>query len=213
VFSSVDNVFKISAEEAILRTAYQRLGIEITIIGMPAKRALRSSNTGLTDGEAARIAAVEQEYPNLIRIAVPIRVDPMHLYVRAGNEFAVNGWDSIPDGYILGYRRGVMFAEYAVARYNLRSSSNNSENVLFEQLNKDRIDVVLASPGGAEKMIKDLQLDNIIQLNPPVYISYLYHFLNKKHADLVPEITKVLQDMEKNGLIQELNEQFTNNKM
>lgn len=210
VFSSIDNINTFAMIEEVLRQAYQRLQIDISVIPLPAKRALRSANTGLSDGEAARVKSIEKEYPNLIRIDVPIRIDPMHLYVRVGDEFSVNGWDSIPKSCVLGYRRGVKFAEYAVTEYSLRHSINTSEMVLFEQLNKELIDIVLASPIGAAKMIREQHIDNIVQLDPPIHVSYLYHYLHKKHRELVPAITRALQEMESEGKIQEIREQFDN---
>jgi polar amino acid transport system substrate-binding protein len=211
-FSSIDNPLNIEVERAILHRAYQRLGIEVSLLPMPAKRALRSANTGMTDGEAARVTAIEQEYPNLIRVDVPIRVLPMHLYVRAGAEFSVNGWDSIPDDYVIGQRRGIKFAEYAISKHHLKSITNSDEKGLLEQLSKGLIEIVVAHPAVAEKWIEELQLQDIVRLDPPIHVSYLYHYLHRKHAHLVPEISRVLQEMERSGLIQEINNQFVSGR-
>jgi polar amino acid transport system substrate-binding protein len=212
IFSTIDTPLNIEVEEAILHRAYQRLGIEVSLLPMPAKRALRSANTGMTDGEAARVTSIEQEYPNLIRVDVPIRVLPMHLYVRAGAEFSVNGWDSIPDDYVIGFRRGIKFAEYAISKHHLKSITNSDEKGLLEQLSKGLIEIVVAHPAVAEKWIEELQLQDIVRLDPPIHVSYLYHYLHKKHAHLVPEISRVLQEMERSGLIQEINNQFVSGR-
>jgi polar amino acid transport system substrate-binding protein len=208
VISSVDNQLTLPLEQEILQQAYQRLGIEVSIIGLPSKRALRSANAGVTDGEAARIAAIAQEYPNLIKIAVPIRIDPMSLFVRAGDEFAVAGWESIPKDNILGYRRGIKVAENAIAEHGIDSYAGDNMKQLFEQLSRGRLDIVLTGPIGLEAILSDPQFEKIVQLDPPVQISYLYHFLHKKHAALVPEITRVLQEMEIEGKLQKIRQQF-----
>jgi polar amino acid transport system substrate-binding protein len=192
----------------IITRAYRQLGIDVALLALPAKRSSRSANTGKTDGEAARDAENEQELPNLIRVDVPIRTAPMHLYVRAGEEFSVDGWESIPDGYVLGYRRGVSFVEAAITQYDLTAMANGSEDKLFKQLVSRRLDVVVDNSADADRIIAAQQLKNIVRLDPPVRINVLYHYLHKKHAQLVPEITRVLQAMVDRGELEEIHQRF-----
>ncbi len=44
-----DPIAEISAE--VLKEAYQKMGMQIEILNLPAERSLISSNTGRTDGE------------------------------------------------------------------------------------------------------------------------------------------------------------------
>jgi polar amino acid transport system substrate-binding protein len=208
IFSSVDNHRTITLGRSILEQAYQQLGIEISVIGMPADRALRSANQGITDGDVSRIAQLEEDYPNLIRIDVPIRIDSMHLFVRAGEEFSVKSWDSIPENYLLGYRRGHKTADHAIVQYDIRSITNDSVIRLFRQLKRGFIDVVFAGPIGLDILATEPEFKTIVPLNPPIHTNYLYHYLHKKHAALVPEITRILQEMEDQGTSQLIRDQY-----
>src|SRR5260221_10326738 len=48
----------------ILKAVYQRLGIAVEFIDLPAKRALVESSQGRVDGEVHRILAVQSEFPS-----------------------------------------------------------------------------------------------------------------------------------------------------
>ena len=58
--------------EAVLREAYERIGIGIAVEKFPDKRALSMADKGVTDGELFRIANIGKDYPNLIMIPVPV---------------------------------------------------------------------------------------------------------------------------------------------
>lgn len=181
--------------EAILRAAYGRLGIKVAFEYLPAKRSLLNSGTGVTDGEAFRMKGVDKEYPDLIRIDVPILIDPIHFYVTPGKEFPVDGWQSIPKDYILGYRRGVKFIENAIAKYSIKSIANNNEFYSLRQLDAGYVTVIVGHPERFAKLASRIPTVQIVRLDPPVQIVPLYHYLHKKHLAFVPEITRVLSEM------------------
>ena len=56
----------------ILEEAYKRIGIKAIIKLVPGERALQMSGEGVVDGEAARFPGVMKNYPNLLKIPVPI---------------------------------------------------------------------------------------------------------------------------------------------
>ena len=69
------------------------------------------------------------------------------------------------------------------------------------------MDIVIASDYIGLKNIKELNLKGIKRLEPFIARNNLYHYLHKKHKNLVPRITAVLQEMEKEGVIQQISEQ------
>ncbi|NCD33316.1 MAG: transporter substrate-binding domain-containing protein [Spartobacteria bacterium] len=206
ILSAVEKTPPANTVTEVLRQAYQQLGIELEILELPGLRGIAYSNNGDTDGEAFRIAGIDQEYSNLIQIDVPIRTDAMHLFVKQGREFPVTGWDCIPKEYLLGYKRGVKHIEYAVAKYGLRAEAVNSVEQLFQKLETGRNDVIVTGVQEGAQLIPQLHLQDIIRLEPSVCTSSLYHYLHEKHADLVPKITAVLKEMEAHGEIQTIRE-------
>jgi hypothetical protein len=53
---------------------------------------------------------------------------------------------------------------------------------------------------------KNLQFEDLL-IFPLVFIPG-YHYLHKKHKDLVPGITSALQEMENEGLIRKMHEEY-----
>lgn len=205
VFSAIEGVPPVNSITKILRQAYKKLGITIKIIEYPGLRGLQYSNAGETDGEAFRTAGIEEQYPNLVRIEVPIQADKMYLCVKPGKEFIVDGWESIPKNYVFGYQRGVKFAEYAVTKYEIQAESVRQPKQLILKLEAGRNDVVLLGIREHERFIKN---QDIIRLEPPITINSLYHYLHIKHVALVPQITAELKKMETSGEIKKIQEQI-----
>jgi polar amino acid transport system substrate-binding protein len=207
ILSVIEGTPPAKAVSEILRQAYSQLGIQLKFQYFPALRGLVYSNKGETDGEAFRVDGIEKEYPNLVRVDVAVRMDLMYLFVKKGKGFVVNGWGSIPKEYSLCYQRGIKFAEYAVVEYGLQAETVETTEQLFRKLQRDRNDVILAGGSEGAQLISQLQYDNIIRLAPPIYTTYLYHYLHREHADLVPKITAVLEKMETRGEIEKIRDQ------
>lgn len=208
VFSAIENSPPVKNVTVILKQAYQKLGINISIKEYPGLRGLSYANSGETDGEAFRIFDIDKEYINLIRIPVSIRQDTMHLFVKKGKEFVLKDWSSIPKSYTIEYQRGLRFPKYASKEYQIKVIENNNVQSMFLKLDSGRCDAVVA--GGLEglKYIQYLGLKNIVMLEPPIYTTFLYHYLNKKHIKLVPQITEILKEMENSGEIERIRKEL-----
>ena len=50
--------------------------------------------------------------------------------------------------------------------------------------------------------------ENIKTLNPPLYSLPLFHFVNKKHEDLIPKITPIMARLLEEGLLEKLYEPY-----
>lgn len=199
VFSAIEQTRPVKAVGEVLRRAYQKIGIKIEILELPGVRGLKYSHEGQTDGEAFRTRGIETEYTDLIRIDVAVSADEMFLFVKQGKEFEVDGWESLPKEGLVGYQRGVKFVELNAAKYSIKTYHVDSTEQLFKMLDFGRVDAVISGSEMGAKNIRTLNLQNIIRLTPPIHTSVLYHYLHKKHAHLVPQITAVLQEMKASG--------------
>lgn len=207
VFSAVEETHPAKTVGEILRRAYQRIGIQIEILELPGKRGLIYSNGGETDGEVCRTEGIGAEYTNLRRIDVAVRVDEMYLFVKRGNEFSVEGWESISKDIIIGYQRGVNFIETNTAKYGIKTWPANNSEQLFKMLAAGgRVGAIIDGFTMGSRIIKEHGLQEIVRLNSPIHTSVLYHYLHKKHAHLVPQITAVLKEMEVSGELQEISQ-------
>jgi ABC-type amino acid transport substrate-binding protein len=191
--------------QEVLVEAYGRLGIDVSFSSFPAKRSIFIANEGNKyDGEIHRIGGIEKKYTNLLKVPVPI-------YLLEGivisNElsFEVNGWESLKT-YNIGVRRGVVFS--VKGTQGMKRTILNSNEHLFQMLSSKRLDLIVLSRINSYKYLLDEKNKNLKVLNPPVQVYKMYHYLHKKNAHILPIISIVLKEMQKERLIQKIKENF-----
>jgi len=203
--TSVQNSQMAKVTQPILTEAYKRLGIQVSFEEFPAKRSLHLANEGkYYDGELHRIKGLEKRYHDLI--PVPVVIFTLEgMVISKKIRFKVDGWESVRP-FIIGIRRGVIFSLNGTRDMN-RTILNSNER-LFSMLNGNRFDIIIISRINASKFLPEEKNKKLMVLEPPVQSYNMYHYLHKKNAHLLPKLTKVLQDMEKEGLIQKYKDDF-----
>ncbi|MFP6869955.1 MAG: hypothetical protein VCE91_11520 [Nitrospinota bacterium] len=109
VYPQEKNVFHEAAAAAIIREAYEKLGIQLIYKTYPAERALRTSNQGRADVELVRIKGIDKKYTNLIRIPVSHVQAEQMAFGKSGG-IKINGWESLKP-YKIVFHRGYKVAE------------------------------------------------------------------------------------------------------
>ncbi len=71
-----------------------------------------------------------------------------------------------------------------------------------------RYDVCVHDSLEAYTVIKKTKIKKIKALKPPLLTTNLYHYLNKKHMNLVPNITDSLEKMRANGRIEAIRNEY-----
>jgi polar amino acid transport system substrate-binding protein len=186
--------------EVILKEAYRRLGIEISTNILPGERALKSANAGELDGDIHRVIGLEKIYPNLIR--VPFAVNSLEGMIFTKNrDLSVNSWDDLKP-YSIGLRTGMKFAELGTRGMNVTSVEKTDQ--LFKMIESNRLDVIVSTRIEGLMLTKQMKLDDVFPVEPPIVDLKLFHYVHKKHEALIPKLVQVLNDMAKEGLILEL---------
>jgi polar amino acid transport system substrate-binding protein len=193
VYPPEKNTFH-DAAAAIIRGAYKKIGIEVVFKTYPAERALQISNSGDADGELVRIDNISTAYTNLIKIPVS------HVA-----KIEINGWESLRP-YKIVFHKGYKAAELGTKGMNVLLVGHDKQ--AFLMVDKGRRDVVVANRFTGLSVIKEMNLNEIVMLTPPVQVDPLYHYLHKKHKALVPQITAILRNMKHEGKFQEIYKQF-----
>ena len=204
VLSAVEEGLTVAVAERILKEAYQKIGITLEIRALPGSRGLFYSNTAHTDGEAFRIEGIDKDYPNLCRIDIPIFTNSLYLLVEKGREFTVDGWDSIPKGYRVGYQRGVQVIKNCTLEHRIETEQARNAGQLFTMLKFGRVDAVVAGQYQISASAEKIEREHMVQLQPAVHSHPLYHYLHVKHAGLIPRITAVLREMQSRGELQQI---------
>jgi polar amino acid transport system substrate-binding protein len=186
--------------ELVLREAYRRLGRTLVVHQLPGERSLVYANDGKMDGELYRKLGLDRDYPNLVIVPVPLLTFELVIFTR-GTSFVVNGWDSLRP-YSLGFMRGNKIAQENTKGMKVEQVSTMQQ--ACEKLVMGRTDLVLGHRASGMAVVRSQKLEGITVLEPPLASFPVYHYLNRKHEALVPELTRVLKQMQADRTIERL---------
>ncbi len=185
----------------VLEKIYERVGYQISFADYQGRESLVKANAGITDGENMRRAGLSSDYPNLIQLSSPHVDLRFRIYTNreAGFFPTVDSWKNTR----IGIEKGVLISEEMTK--GLNPSLFNSVGELFEQLDAGNVDVVIATDliGGLE-VLNNYQGRNIRTHGPALKIVSLFHYLHKRHADLVPALNTEIELLRKNGELDKL---------
>lgn len=194
-FSFIDAPLSASSL-AVLKAAYTKLGIVAEGRPLPPARGLAESDAGRTDSEVHRIKDVETNNDNLIRIEVPIN-QVEGLAITCGKSVDTSSPDSIRN-HRIGIKLGTLYAE-RLTQGMPNVISRPHEDKLMELLRAGRLDIVIGDRPWALSLLRQKNNSCVVINDPPLVVVPLFHYLHRKHADLVPKITRVLRQMRKTG--------------
>ncbi len=184
--------------QEVLREAYKRIGYDVQITMLPAKRSLISANQGKTDGDIARIEGTDEVYPDLIMVPTPV-VDFQGFAFTKSVTKEIREWSDLK-GLRVGVVRGIRYS--TIGTEGLNPFFANDYNQLFRLLVGDRIDVAIAGQSqGQLEIQKNFKNRGIRKIGHPLYKKPLYHFVHKKNKDLVVRLNDNLSDMAEKGEI------------
>ncbi len=184
--------------DVIATEAFRRVGVELRLVKLPAERALLLANDGLQDGDLTRIAGLEGQYPNLVRVPEKL-VDW---------DFAAFSKDaSIPANFEAIRRHSVgLIKGWKIYERNMagagRVTTVDSPEQLFRLLDRGRIEVALYAHRMGVALIRKQGLRDIRPLEPPLASRAMYIYLNKRHAELAPKLAAALRALKREGFYQ-----------
>lgn len=192
------------AIKLIYTEAFKRLGLELVYSFYPPKRASMMAKLGQIDGELARIYNYNQNLPNLIRVDEPVSSVKISAFT-TDPAIKLNGWESLRGtDYKVEYMRGVKLC--AIKLSKVVNKKNLSEIAHWSQGLKKiiakRTDIYVEVE---RTVLRELKKDDFKNANMRIAGVMeevnLYTFLNKKYADLVPQLAEILKKMKEDGTI------------
>lgn len=99
----------------IIQEVFNRVGMDLEFQILPNKHSLVNANSGIGDGEAARIWSINKAYPNLIPIAPNIHTIDIVLISKEGRK--IKKLTDLHE-YTIGLVRGVKIANTLAKKYN-----------------------------------------------------------------------------------------------
>ena len=187
--------------------AYRRLKIGVEIEELPGERSLQNADYGTTDGELYRKAGIETQYHNLVMVPVALMNYEIVVFSHSVT-FPVNDWESLRP-YTVGFVKSIKIIEENTKgmRIEVATTLQNA----FLKMMLGRSDVLVCNRLSGLAMIKDMNLKQVRLLAPALAVFPVYHYLNKKHAELVPKLTSVLMEMQNNKIINDIQKSVTSN--
>jgi len=188
----------------ILKAAYEKLDIPVKFVILPGKRALAESSEGRADGEVHRIFEIGAEYPTLLRVPTPINYIEPSVFSKK-HEFEVTDCAALK-GYQIGIVRGVKHSQLCTQGMENVFVGDDLTGVM-RMLDAGRIDLLITARINGLLLAKELGLDGIKPLSPPLSRLWVYHYLHERHKGLVPNIDAVFKAMKESGELEALREQ------
>lgn len=180
----------------VVREAYGRIGLRAVADLRPNERAIISADTGDTDGDTMRMAGLEARYGNLVRVPEPVLTFDTVAFT-AGMSFAVNGWESLRP-YTTCVVRGFKLGEAGTEGMSRELVSTNE--AALRMLHAGHCQVALLGDA-VWLLIDEMKLGPLRALRQPVAVTPLYHYVNARHAHLVPGLAQTLKAMRRDGTI------------
>lgn len=180
----------------ILDRAYEKLDIQYLLKAYPSRRSLTLANTGVTDGELLRGQLDSNQYPNLIKVPVPVATGRLMAFTKHA-DLKVQGWEGL-NAYRVGSHAGINETKRHENDFKSFYEHPDIEQ-LFNLLDRDRLDLLILPLAIGSGALKELQLADIKMFPTPIETNELFHYLHSKHRDLIPSITQVLQEMHDSG--------------
>ncbi len=181
--------------DIVAKEAFRRAGVELRLVKLPAERALISANAGVEDGDITRIAGLEKQYPNLIR--VPEKLLDWTFAAFAKNAALPGQWDTIrprPVGHIKGWK----IYEQLMAGAPQVITADDAEQ-LFRLLALGRIEVALYEHWMGLALAKQQGIEDARPLQPALATREMFIYLHKRHAELVPRLAEALRALKEEG--------------
>lgn len=194
VFSIIDtNLAQIEAAKT-LKKAYGQLGVPVDFLPVPGRRALEFSNSGKTDGEVFRIKTITEKYRNLRIVPSPVMLFQGIAY--STQDISITSWKDM-QSYRIGIIRGVVWSEKRTRGFKVARFDTNED--LFNKLLAGGVDVIVGTSFSIEREISDRDLDVKIFKSKPLMQFSVYHFLNKKHENLIEPVSREISKIVGNG--------------
>jgi len=176
--------------QTMIVEAFNKLGIEVIFRYRPDKRSIVEANSGLVDGEFARISSITQDYPNLL--LVPESIADLDIVAFAiSPKIELSDYQINQHNYHIGYLLGWKNIDQLLVDYQHKSGLGD-HLTLFKLLAKDRLDVVLFTKTAGQEILARQKIMTY-QASPSLLAYPVYLILHKKHAKLVSKLAAQLK--------------------
>ncbi len=194
--------------DRVILEAMRRAGVGAEIVLLPNARAIKSADEGEYDGNLVRIAGLERLFPHLIPVPETIMDMVFVAFAAPGLTVHEDGWEIVRDRNVV-LIRGWKLYEEGVLAYRPRTALTVTEpDQLFRMLHAGRADLALYELWSGRYLLKQLGIDDIRAVEPPLTVREMFIYLHERHAALAPRIAAALRGMKQDGSYRRLVEEL-----
>lgn len=186
--------------DAVAGEAFRRAGVGLKLVRLPAERALINANNGLEDGDLTRIAGLDAQYPNLVR--VPEKLLDWNFSAFGKIPALPARWDEIRKRSVAHIRGWKIYERELAGAKQILTAEDPAQ--LFRLLQLDRVEVVLYERWMGQSLVARQGMQGVYALKPPLAEREMFIYLNKRHAALAPKIAEALRAIKAEGLYDRL---------
>jgi len=188
--------------DRIVAAVFREVGLEAEVLVYPTatERSILNANAGIDDGLALRIAGLEKQYPNLIRVPEKLIANDFVAY-SSTLHIATDSWESL-EPYVVTYIIGWKVFEKNVTKAKEITLVRDADQ-MFGLIGNGRADIALYERWQGLERARAIGV-KVHVLEPPLISTNMYIYLNKKHAALVPRIAQALARLKNNGSYQRI---------
>lgn len=183
--------------DIIVARIFHSLKITIKINHLPSARSIENVDLGLDDAEYARIAGLEDQYPNLKRVNEKLIDFAFTAFSSSAATIRVDGWKSLKPYHVAFIRGWKIYETNVTGTKSLIMVS--SEQELFGLLEKNRVDIILYERLRGADYMKKNRVSGIVSVEEPLAVRGMYLYVNKRHQSLVPELEKAIRALKQSG--------------
>lgn len=181
--------------DSMLKEAFRRIGYQVEFVIMPSERSLVEAEEGHTDGDNNRIAGLQARYPNLVQVPESnMTFDFVAFTDKPG--LTLRSWEDLKP-HRIAFIQGWKILEDNVTAPEVTKLATSDQ--LFRFLGVGRADIILYERFGGQFYLHELDLKHIRLVEPPLARREMFLYLNRKHAALVPALSKALREMKAEG--------------
>jgi polar amino acid transport system substrate-binding protein len=177
-----------------LAEAYRRIGLAVTLRSFPPARSVEMANRGEVDAEASRVPDAMSDLSDLVAVPEPLSHSRTYAFT-TGAAFPIDGWESLR-----GHHLCVMVGDLITMKRtrDMPREISHDAAAQFHMLSTGRCDVAI-SDGAAWLVIERQHLGRFRMLEPAVQSFAVYHYVHRRHADLVPALTSAFRQLNEEG--------------
>ncbi|WP_420411483.1 hypothetical protein [Roseibium sp.] len=191
-FTAVDGMRHNTQALELLQRAYSVLGISFSVVYLTPHRSIQEVENGAADGELLRIKQIGDHFTEIIRVNVPVISLPIYAYA-SDEEMTSLTLGEMKDVRV-GYVAGAKFAEEMTADLPNVTTVETPE-VLFNMLQRQRLDIAIAAENPGDRLLKTAAHGPVYKGDNHLRLIDFYHYLNRRHAALVPRLERALAEI------------------